>query len=393
MEDTANAFQAIFEVEGAPDGALAGKTFGAKDLYDIDGHVTGYGNPEWAHSHRPAEGTAASVQALLDAGARLVGKTHTDELAYSLMGVNAHYGTPLNSADPRRVPGGSSSGSAAAVAAGLVEIGLGSDTGGSVRMPASFCGLWGIRTTFGQVSLEGAMPFTRSFDTVGWMTRSADLLDAAAAASGCPEGVALTRLVMPVDVWTRAAPECVAALAPLMNRLQEHLGPVEPVVLAPDGLGLWRDTFRVCQAGEIWACLGDWVTSHTPNFGPGIRERFAMAEAITSDEFASAEAAKTRIATRMHEVVTPETALVYPTSPAPAPFKSQNETSLDDFRQRALEMLCPAGLSGLPQLNVPGGVVDGGPVGLSLVGAAGQDRALISLAMDAGLAELERVPL
>lgn len=143
MEDTVNAFQSIFEVAGAPSGLIAGKMFGSKDLFDVEGHVTGCGNPDWAASHAAATSHAPPVAALLAAGARLVGKTHTDELAYSLMGVNDHYGTPINSAAPDRVPGGSSSGSVAATAAGLVDIGLGSDTGGSVRMPASFCGVLG----------------------------------------------------------------------------------------------------------------------------------------------------------------------------------------------------------------------------------------------------------
>ncbi|MEL6997434.1 MAG: amidase family protein, partial [Pseudomonadota bacterium] len=145
MDDTANAFIEIFELEGAADGPLAGLTFCAKDIYDVAGHQTGCGSPDWAASHPIATSHAAPVAALLEAGARLVGKTHTDEIAYSLMGVNAHYGTPINTAAPDRIPGGSSSGSVAAVAAGLVDIGLGSDTGGSVRVPASFCGVFGLR--------------------------------------------------------------------------------------------------------------------------------------------------------------------------------------------------------------------------------------------------------
>lgn len=385
MDDPVDAFVETFVMSGAASGPLAGKTFGAKDLYDIAGHVTGYGNPEWARTHDPASGTAFAVQALLDGGATLLGKTHTDELAYSLMGVNAHYGTPVNTADPRRVPGGSSSGSAAAVAAGLVDFGLGSDTGGSVRMPASFCGLWGIRTTFGMISLDGAMPFTKSFDTVGWFARSPDVMASVAKAYGCPEGTTPTRLVMPVDVWARASSDCVAAVGPALARLQAHLGPVEPVVLAPEGLAHWREAFRICQAGEVWALLGEWVRRHDPDFGPGIRERFEIAAAIDGDSLSEAETAKQVVQERMSDVVTSNTVLVYPTSPSPAPFRTADPGTLDAFRQRAFEMLCPAGLAGLPQLSVPVGVVDSGPVGLSLVGAHKQDRALIALAAEAAL--------
>jgi len=387
VADTVNAFASTFTLPGSGKGPLAGLTFGAKDLYDIAGHVTGYGNPDWARTHPPAAATAPAVQALLDAGATLVGKTHTDELAYSLMGVNAHYGTPVNSADPRRVPGGSSSGSAAAVAAGLADIGLGSDTGGSVRMPASFCGIWGLRSTFGLLSLEGAMPFTASFDTVGWFARDGATMAAVAKAYGCPDRPAPTRLLLPVDIWARAGAQTVDAVAPALMRLQAHIGPARPVTLAPEGLETWRETFRICQAAEIWDRLGDWVTANTPDFGPGIRERFQVAATIDATTWADARSVHDAVRARMAEVVTPDTVLVLPTSPGPAPLLTQDAASLDEFRQRALEILCPAGLSGCPQLSVPAGTVEGGPVGISLLGAPDHDLALIALAQAAGLGE------
>lgn len=380
MKDPANAFIDVFTLEGAKDGPLSGLTFGAKDLFDVKDRVAGCGNPEWARTHGTADAHAPAITALLKAGARLVGMTHTDELAYSLMGVNAHYGAPVNSADPRRVPGGSSSGSAAAVAAGLVDIGLGSDTGGSVRLPASFCGVWGIRTTFDQISLQGAMPFTHSFDTVGWFARSSGVMARVADAFGCPAGVAPARLLLPVDVWSRASAKTVQAVAPALAELERNFGPAEPVILAPDGLDQWRESFRICQAYEIWDVHGDWVRAHTPDFGPGIKARFDIASRINADTFAAESARKDRIRQEIVRIVTQETVLVMPTSPGPAPFLAEPESALNDFRMRAFEMLCPAGLAGLPQLSVPAGTVDGGPVGLSLVGARGQDRQLISLA-------------
>lgn len=385
MQDTVNAFIAQFTLEGAAGGPLAGLSFGAKDLFDIAGMITGCGNPEWARTHGPATRTAPAVTALLQAGATLVGKTHTDELAYSLMGVNAHYGTPVNSADPRRVPGGSSSGSAAAVAAGLVDFGLGSDTGGSVRLPASFCGIWGIRTTFGQISLDDAMPFTHSFDTVGWFARSGDVMARVCDAYDCPAGPAPSRLLMPVDIWARADAATVAALGPALARLEALLGPARPVIAAPDGLETWRETFRICQAAEIWQVHADWVTQNTPDFGPGVRERFEMAAQVDSATFADANAQKAAIQRHVRDLVTPDCVLVLPTSPAPAPMTDATDAALGDFRTRAFEMLCTAGLSGLPQLSVPAGQVDQGPVGLSLVGAKDQDRQLIALARAAGL--------
>jgi amidase len=380
MHDTVNAFVDIFTLEGAADGPLSGLTFGSKDLFDVAGKTTGCGSPQWAQTHAAAGSHAPVVACLLDAGATLVGKTHTDELAYSLMGVNAHYGTPVNTADPRRVPGGSSSGSAAAVAAGLVDIGLGSDTGGSVRLPASFCGVWGLRSTFGALSLEGAMPFTNDFDTVGWFAQSGLLMEQVAAAFGLPQGPAPTRLVLPVDIWARAAPQTVAALGPVLAALQANLGPVTPVVLAPDGLTHWRETFRINQAAQVWAAHGDWVTATKPEFGPGIRERFEIASKITAAEQEVANADRAVINARIAEVIPPDTVLVLPSSPGPAPMRNASDAALNDFRMSAFEMLCVAGLAGLPQLSIPAGAVDGGPVGLSLVGAKDTDRALIALA-------------
>ncbi|PWR04603.1 amidase [Meridianimarinicoccus roseus] len=388
MRDTADAFIEMFTLPGAPGGPLAGLTFGAKDLYDVAGRVTGCGNPEWARTHPEPDAHAPAVADLLAAGATLLGKTHTDELAYSLMGVNAHYGTPINTADPRRVPGGSSSGSAAAVAAGLVDIGLGSDTGGSVRLPASFCGLWGLRTTFGALSLDGAMPFTRSFDTVGWFTRDGETMARVAEACGCPAAPPPAGLVMPVDLWARADAATVEAAARSLAALQDLAGPIRPVVLAPGGLEDWRETFRICQAAEIWQTHGDWITAHAPAFGPGVRERFAIAASIDADTFAAADRRKADLRARISEVLLPDVVFVLPTGPGPAPLRTADAASLDVFRTRAFDMLCPAGLGGLPQLSVPSGRVDGGPVGISLVGPPGRDRALIALACAAGLGSI-----
>jgi hypothetical protein len=176
--DPYNAFcrQNHVEWDGAPDGPLRGLTFAVKDVFDIAGHRTGNGNPLWLETHPPATRTASAVERLLAAGAKMVGKTHTDELAYSLNGENVHYGTPINPRAPGRIPGGSSSGSAVAVAGSLVDFALGSDCGGSVRLPASYCGIYGIRTTHGLVPADGVVDLAKSFDTVGWFARDAAMM-------------------------------------------------------------------------------------------------------------------------------------------------------------------------------------------------------------------------
>ena len=169
---TANGFFVPHDLKaplaGAATGPLAGLTGAVKDMYDIAGERTGAGNPDWLATQQPASRNAAAIQRLLDAGATIVGKTICDEFFYSVAGMNAHYGTPANLRAPGRIPGGSSSGSAAAAAAGACDFALGSDTGGSVRIPASLCGLYGIRTTLGRIDLGGAMAMSPTFDTVGW---------------------------------------------------------------------------------------------------------------------------------------------------------------------------------------------------------------------------------
>lgn len=382
MDDDIGAFVDVFTIEGEPSGPLAGLTFAAKDIYDVAGHPTGCGSPDWRRTHGPASGHAGPVRALLAAGATLAGKTHTDELAYSLMGANAHYGTPVNRAAPDRMPGGSSSGSAAAVAAGLVDIGLGSDTGGSVRLPASFCGLYGLRTTHGRVPLDGTMALAPSFDTAGWLARDAGTLGRTAAASGIAvDETAPARLLLPVDAWDLADPAVVDALAPAVGRLQAVYGPLAPCRISVGGLAAWREVFRICQAAEVWETHGAWVTATRPSFGPGVRERFAAAAALAAADVAAARAARPPLTDGLRRVLGGDAVMVLPTAPAAAPRRDAAEAELDGFRARALAMLCPAGLAGLPQLSLPGATADGAPVGLSLLAGPGGDGRLLGMAV------------
>ena len=256
LDDPLGAFapEGRFRIAGASEGALAGLEFAAKDIYDVAGHVTGCGSPDWRRSHAPAAATARTVSALIDAGASLVGKTMTDEIAYSLQGENAHYGTPVNPAAPDRVPGGSSSGSASAVAGGLVDFALGSDTGGSVRAPSSYCGLFGIRPTFGRISLANVMPLAPSFDTAGWFTREAGLLARVGAVLLGDDGAAPApprRLLMAEDGFALADDGVAEALAPALRRAEAAVAPAEPVTVAPDGLATWFGYFRILQAAEV----------------------------------------------------------------------------------------------------------------------------------------------
>ena len=368
---------------GSGRGPLAGLTFGVKDLFHIAGARTGFGQPDWLRTHEPATETADVVRRLLDAGADLLGKTHTDELAYSLTGENVHYGTPINARDPRRIPGGSSSGSAAAVAGGLVDLALGSDCGGSVRLPASYCGILGIRPTHGRVSLRGAIPFGPSFDVAGWFARDPEVFERVGGVLLEGGSVPCTprRLVVVRDAFALVEPRVRAALRPAVDRCAAHLAACAEVAVSPDGLPAWFETFRVLQAAEIWANHGAWITRTKPRLGPGIKERFAWASGVTSAQVAAAKARRTAIVRHLERAIGPDDVLCLPTSPRIAPFRNTAIDTIEiEYRHQAMCLLCIAGLGGLPQISLPLAELDGVPLGLSLVGRRGTDEALLALA-------------
>ena len=376
-------------LSGAATGPLAGLTFAAKDVFDIAGSRTGFGNPAWLETHPPATSTAPAVQLLLDAGADMVGKTLTDEITYSLSGQNAHYGTPVNPAAPGRIPGGSSSGSASAVAGGLVDFALGTDCGGSVRLPASYCGILGIRPSHGRVSLEGVAPFTWSFDVAGWFARDADVLAAVGRAllepprhsreSGKP--AAPRRLLYAQDAFGVVDREVAEALAPAVELAAETIGQRRDITVSPDGLSNWYETFRVIQAWEIWFNHAAWVEEVKPDFGPGIRERFEWASRVTERDAETARSRRSAIIERIRGLFSEGDVLCLPTSPRVAPPVDAPTDELENrVRAQAMSLLCIAGLAGLPQVSLPLATLDGLPLGFSLVGPWGADGQLLALA-------------
>lgn len=383
--DTAGAFLPgpRVTVKGTPGGPLSGLTFAVKDVLDVAGVVTGNGHPEWARTHAPARAHAAAVARLLDAGADIAGKTISDELAYSLTGENAHYGTPLNSAAPERVPGGSSSGSAAAVAAGLVDFALGSDCGGSVRVPASYCGLLGMRPTHGRVPAGGIAPFAPSFDCVGWFARDPKVFAAVGRVLlGADRPAAPPRrLLLATDAFALLGDDVRAALAPAVARVERAMAPAEAVVLAPEGLSAWSAAFRALQAAEIWQSVGEWVRAVRPSFGPGVRERFAAAETLDPAAVEAARPVREAVVERMAALLPEGTVMVLPTTPRIAPLKGSATADTEvAYRHLAMNLLCTAGLAGLPQVSLPLARVEGAPIGLSLVGRRGGDLELVELA-------------
>ena len=386
LQETLGAFcrETHVALAGAASGPLAGLEFGAKDVFDVADHKSACGSPEWLASHAPAETTASALQSLLDAGANLAGKTHTDELTYSLMGENAHYGTPVNVNAPGRIPGGSSSGSAAAVAGNLVDFAIGTDCGGSVRLPASFCGIYGFRPSHGRIALDGCMPLASSFDTFGWFAHDAGTLARVGEVllEEMPEAMRAKRLLIATDAFESAGPEVTAALTGAVDMVRTFIGNDQPVVIAGDGLEACFATFRTLQGAEIWANHKEWIERTQPNFGPGIRERFAWASTVSESDVMEAQKRRELFSERAYNLLSDGSVLCLPTSPGIAPKCGASGVELDDFRGRAMALLCAAGLAGLPQISLPLARLNNCPLGLSLVGRRGADMELLTLAED-----------
>lgn len=368
-------------IDGAATGPLAGLTFALKDLYDVAGEVTGGGNPDYRRTHPPAVVHAVSVQQLLAAGASLVGRTITVELAFGLTGENAFDGTPKNPAAPDRFPGGSSSGSAAAVAAGLCDFAMGTDTGGSVRIPASYCGIFGLRPSWGAVNATGCMPLAPSFDTAGWFARDAATLARVGRVLLPDQREELTGPLLVVeDAWERAEPATAAALAGMLARLEGEFGPAMRIRLLPQGLGALYELYLAASGAEAWACNGPWITATKPRFGPGIAERFETARNLAPERIAAARAARAAFAARLRPLLAGGAVLVQPTAPAPAPKCDSSRADQQRVRESILSMTTIAGAAGLPELSIPGAKADGAPVGLSIIADRGRDRMLLAMA-------------
>ena len=403
MDDTVGAFvpHGRFQVDGAKNGPLAGLTFAAKDIIDVAGHVTGCGNPDWLRTHEAATATAPCIQRLLDAGATLVGKTITEELATGLTGENVHYGAPRNVNAPGRVAGGSSSGSAAAVAAGLVDFALGSDTGGSVRSPASFCGIYGLRPSHGRVPLDGVMKLAASFDTIGWFARTPELLRDIGAVLFEPANMspAPGRLLVASDVMAIVDGATRAALMGAVDAVAGLLGAPEPVdvsnVEGLPGLDAWVAAVRALWGGEAWAEHGAWIQSVKPKFGSGVAARFEARSHVSSDELAVARLQREVVAAHLRDLLAGGNVLALPAAPGIAPLRGGADKDIDPFREMNEPIGCSSGLGRLPQISLPLASLDGFPLGLGLAAAPGNDEMLLDIAValaDAGVAPYVPIP-
>lgn len=374
---------------GTPGGPLDGLRFAVKDVYDIAGRVSCCGNPDWLATHPPATVTAPAVQRLLDAGASLAGMTITEELVMGMTGENPFYGAPVNVNAPGRVSGGSSSGSAAAVAAGLVDFALGSDTGGSVRVPASFCGIFGIRPTHGRIPLDGVMPFAPSLDAVGWFARDAELMRRIGASILDPVGGGTPspgRFLVASDAFAVVDDAVRAALRPAIDRVAGVLGQAESVAMA-DGADLqqWNDLIAVYREGEGWRSHREWIERCQPTLSENGTQRMKMGAAISDADIAAADEKRAAVCARMAILLANGAVLAVPAAPGIAPERGGGAAAHWQVVGRNGHINAVSPLAGLPQISLPLATVEGAPMGLGLMAAPGNDELLLDIA-----AELDR---
>ena len=355
-------------------GVLDGHSVAVKDLYAVAGHRIGAGNPQWLESAGVEKEHAWVVDRLLSAGATVAGIARTDEFAYSLRGANAHYGAPPNPRAPHRVPGGSSSGSASAVSLGHATIGLGTDTGGSIRVPAAYQGLYGIRTTHGSVPLTGVLGLAPSFDTVGWLTRDAHLLGTVGEAllpPAAPNGD--NRLLVSPALLAAARPDVAAAAVAFLDGV-EHM----TVDWDLSELPAWLAAFQTLQAAEAWQLHGTWLGTRLDTLGADVRSRFERASRITEEQAAEARVRVRAARDRIRDLVG-DSVLVLPSASSVAPLLADSD---EDVRTSTMRLTCLAGLAGLPAVSIPVRTAAGLPAGVCLVAAAGRDRDLLRLAAE-----------
>ncbi len=380
---------AIWRVLGNPlvastasdDGALAGETVAVKDLFEVKGFAVGGGIPEFLAEGTPAEAHAPAVAALLAAGASLRGIAQTDEFAYSIAGKNVHYGTPPNVRIPGAIPGGSSSGPASAVALGHASIALATDTAGSIRVPASYQGLWGLRTTHGAVDSAGLLALAPSFDTIGWLTRSPSVLRAAAANTLDAEAQRPVepRFVISTELLFAADPALQGALVDAVGRLEaDGRIPEVGVVDLGDTSGFF-EAFRTVQGAEAWRQHGDWITAHPGVLAADVASRFEIGSSITAEAESSAREVLAAAHTQLDDALAGRI-LLLPSTSSTAPSLTAGPAEIDSTRAATLALTCFAGIGGYPALSVPLLEVAGAPAGLCLVGPRGSDLALVDIA-------------
>ena len=375
-------------------GALDGLTFTVKDNIDIGGCRTSYGSPSWYKEHPPAIHNALCVDQLLAAGATCIGKVIADEFTYSLEGENAFFGTPLNAKAPDRIPGGSSSGSASSVACNLADFSLGTDSGGSIRVPASFCGVWGMRPSLHRISEAGILPFMPSVSTVSAVAADLDILDRTMRIllRSCTERTtALQRIVMLEDAFKLADAAVREAAEFAVARISEQTSIPFECISFSDIVGLEMDlsscnesALRNLQTAEFENTVGNWIENYKPDLGLAFAAAYKNVKAFDRTKVIESIELCERLFQRIMRFLQPGTVVCFPTTPTVAPLKGSLDTmeAILDFYDRTMAVSSFSGIGRLPEISAP--LLSDGkcPVGLSMAAGHYQDEFLLSVVRD-----------
>lgn len=385
----------IWRVVGSPlvnsthSGPLDGLGIAVKDLFAVNGFAIGAGNPKFLDEATPQTAHAPAVASLLQSGAHIVGIAQTDEFAYSLSGVNIHYGATVNPAAPGHISGGSSSGPAAAVSSRQADIGLGTDTAGSIRVPAAYQGLWGIRTTTGRIARQGIHPLSHSFDTVGILAREATTLGTVArqlmpdADAVTPHGIVTDPLLDElIDEDVRKA-FCGWRHAVLAHHQDAH-NTKDTIAITAPMLDTWLRIFQIVRGFEAWQSHGAWIHNNWDSLDPQIATRFEHDMHITREQYQLSleqfAAARTTIRALIGNHM-----LLIPTVSCVAPRIGGNKAALlaiAKARAETMRLTVIAGVGGLPAVNIPLTTKQGLACGACLIGPAQSDNSVIAAAAE-----------
>lgn len=381
-----NVFVNKFHLTPYQSGELENLTFAVKDVIDIKGYVSSWGNPTWHKTHYTAQVNALCVEQLLSEGASCEGTVVTTEFSRGLLGTNYFFGTPINPKVKNRFPGGSSSGSASAVASKLVDFALGTDTGGSIRVPASYCGIFGMRPSTGRISLSGVKHVSYSFDSIGVLARSYDVLSKVMSVLlSCeiqhyPD---IGKIYICQDLFNLADLDVVNELTKSIRILEQYYQSNMKSVNNKDidnnfdhSTNSWANTFRTILCAETWNSLGDWINENNLEFGKTTYVDFSEIKSMNRDQIALAIKNRALQFRMLNNFLYPNNLLCFPTTPTVAPLLQQNQ-STDYIRLRPTQ--CISCLGNLPQVTLPVSNVKGAPIGLSFMAANGQDAFLLSV--------------
>lgn len=339
-------------------GDLDGLVFAAKDVFEVKGSRYSNGHPDWLASQKISTKTATAIEKLLDSGADLVGKTICDELCFSISGENWHYGSPIHPLDPMRYAGGSSSGSAIAVASGLVDFSIGSDCLGSVRVPASYNGLYAMRPTLKRVDNTGEAPYCESMDVLGWMAKDVNTFKR------------VSKVLLGDDKRNFSFKKILVLDGFIPNQNSVTLDDRD-----------WVDTFRHVQGYEVYNNYKNWLKEYNPFINRGPKERLEWASTISKDIYEKAILRKIEIEHEIATLLSDDTVLVLPTASSVAVHRLANGEEITKIRNESSKLLCISPLSKTPQLTLPLHEKEGLPFGISFIGPVGSDLQLIDFAI------------